>query len=111
MELKPTEKVFNQNTGNFMSDENSQTGQVSISQGVATTEPTEVCAAEKKGWVKGGLTMAICCTAPILIVAAISLLDLSLGVNASGALSVAAILACPVGMCFMMRMMNKMEQR
>jgi hypothetical protein len=58
-------------------------------------------------WLKGGLTMAICCAAPLLLVAAIALFGLSLGALASGALSLAALLACPVGMFLMMRMMMK----
>ena len=64
-----------------------------------------------KGWLKGPLGMAICCGAPLLLVAAISLFGLSLGAIASGALSLAAVLACPLGMYFMMRMMMKNNQK
>ena len=92
-----------------MSDENSQTGQVSASQEVGTVERTEVCSMEKKGWLKGPLGMAICCGAPLLLVAAVSLFGLSLGAIASGLLSLAAVLACPLGMYFMMRMMMKQK--
>jgi hypothetical protein len=60
-----------------------------------------------KGWLKGTLGMAICCGAPLLLIAAISFFGLSLGAIASGALSLVALLACPVGMFLMMRMMMK----
>jgi hypothetical protein len=59
------------------------------------------------GWFKGGLAMAICCGAPLLILAAVALFGISLGVLASGFFATAALLACPVGMYLMMRMMNK----
>jgi hypothetical protein len=60
-----------------------------------------------KGWLKGGLGMAVCCAAPLLLIAAIAFFGLSLGALASGLLSVAILLACPVGMFIMMRMMMK----
>lgn len=63
-----------------------------------------------KGWLNAGLMMAICCTTPLLVVGAIAFFGLSLGAIASGALSLAAVLACPVGMYLMMRMMNKKEE-
>lgn len=87
-----------------MSDENLQTGQVSASQEVGAIERTEVCSVEKKGWLKGPLGMAICCGGPLLLVAAISLFGVSLGAIASGVLSLAAVLTCPLGMWIMMRM-------
>ena len=55
----------------------------------ADTGPT--CHADASGWLKGGLTMAICCAAPLLVVAAIAFFGLSLGALASGALSLAAV--------------------
>jgi hypothetical protein len=51
--------------------------------------------------------MAICCVTPILLFAAIAFFGLSLGAIASGALSLVALLACPIGMYVMMRMMMK----
>jgi multisubunit Na+/H+ antiporter MnhG subunit len=60
-----------------------------------------------KSWFKGALGMAICCGAPLLLFAAIAFFGLSLGALASGALSLVAVLACPVGMFLMMRMMMK----
>lgn len=51
--------------------------------------------------------MTICCAAPLLLFAAVALFGLSLGAIASGALSILALLACPVGMFLMMRMMMK----
>lgn len=74
---------------------------------VESAEQAPACPVTGKGWLKGGLAMAICCGAPLLLVAAISLFGLSLGAIASGALSLAALLACPVGMYLMVRMMMK----
>jgi len=65
------------------------------------------CSMQGKGWFKGALGMAICCSAPILLFAAISFFGLSLGAIASGALSLVALLACPVGMLLMMRVIMK----
>lgn len=72
---------------------------------VKTENGSASCRVQGKGWLKGTLGMAICCAAPLLLVAAIAFL--SLGAIASGALSLAALLACPVGMFLMMRMMMK----
>ena len=66
-------------------------------------------AAQKKSTLKGMLMMAICCAAPILLLAAIPFLGAAFGSLAavgSGLLSVVALLACPVGMFLMMRMMT-----
>jgi hypothetical protein len=90
-----------------MTEENTQVGQTSAPQAIETTERSEVCSMGQKGWLKGPFGMAISCGTPLLLVAAISLFGLSLGSIASGALSLAAILACPVGMYLMMRMMTK----
>jgi hypothetical protein len=72
-----------------------------------TEDGSTACPMQGKGWFKGMLGMAICCAAPLLLVAAISFFGLSLGAIASGAFSVVALLACPVGMFLMMRMMSK----
>ena len=74
---------------------------------VGTDTDTASCKMQGKGWLKGVLPMAICCGAPLLLVAAISFFGLSLGAIASGALSLVAVLACPVGMFLMMRSMMK----
>ncbi len=74
---------------------------------VETKNDSPVCHAKGRGWLKGILPMAICCAAPLLLVVAIALFGISLGALASGFLSVAVLLACPVGMYLMMRMMNK----
>ena len=74
---------------------------------VKSEDGSAACPMQVKGWLKGPLGMAICCGAPLLLVAAISLFGLSLGAIASGALSLAAVVACPVGMYLMMRMMMK----
>jgi hypothetical protein len=89
-----------------MAEENTQSGQVA-SRTAEAIERTDVDAAEKKGWLKGGLAMTICCAAPLLVFGAVTLLGISLGALASGFLSIAAVLACPVGMYLMMRMMMK----
>ena len=65
------------------------------------------CSMQGKGWIKGTLGMAICCAAPLVLMAAIAFVGLSLGAIASGTLSLMALLACPVGMLLMMRMMMK----
>ena len=65
------------------------------------------CPVQGKGWIKEMLGMAICCTAPLLLVASIAFFGLSLGAIVSGAFSVVALLACPVGMFLMMRMMMR----
>jgi hypothetical protein len=73
-------------------------------------KPAEESAARPmhgKGWLKGALGMVICCAAPLLVFAAIAFFGLSLGAIASGALTLLAILACPIGMFLMMRMMMK----
>ena len=89
-----------------MADKHLETGQLSAPDGVETVGRTEACSGEKKGWLKGWLPMAICCAAPLLLVGAIALFGISLGAVASGFLSLAAVLACPLGMYFMMRMMT-----
>ncbi|MBI4527043.1 MAG: hypothetical protein HY695_24875 [Deltaproteobacteria bacterium] len=68
------------------------------------------CKMPAKDWLKGILPMAICCAAPLLLIAAIPILGLTFGSLAgiaSGLLSVVAVLACPVAMYLMMRMMMK----
>ena len=72
-----------------------------------TEDGPPACPVHGKGWVKGALGMAICCAAPLLLFAAIAFSGLSLGALASGTLSLAALLACPVGMFLMMRMVMK----
>lgn len=65
---------------------------------------------QKKKTLKGMLMMAVCCAVPLLLLAAIPFLAASFGSLAavgSGLLSVVALLACPVGMYLMMRMMMK----
>ena len=92
-----------------MSDESLETRQLSAPDGVETVGRTEACSVEKKGWLKGWLPMAICCAAPLLLLLAIPFLGAAFGSLAAvgtGLLTVAAVLACPLGMYFMMRMMT-----
>lgn len=70
------------------------------------TDPA-ACPMQRKSWFRGALGVAICCAAPLLLFAAIAFFSLSLGVIASGALSLATLLACPIGMFLMMRVMMK----
>jgi hypothetical protein len=52
--------------------------------------------------------MAVCCAAPLLVLAAVPFLGFSFGsytAAGGGLLSIVALLACPVGMYLMMRMM------
>ncbi|MGH7927114.1 MAG: DUF2933 domain-containing protein [Candidatus Binatia bacterium] len=74
---------------------------------VEAKDAQSACQIRARSWLKGGLGMAICCTAPLLLVAAVAFFGISLGALASGFLTVAALLACPVGMFLMMRMMMK----
>ena len=63
--------------------------------------------APKKRTLKGMLMMAVCCAAPLLLLAAIPFLAVtsdSFAAVGSGWLSIVALLACPVGMYLMMRM-------
>ena len=79
--------------------------EVSSVQEISATERSEVFQVEGKGWKRW--LPAICCGAPLLLLAAITLFGASLTALASGLLSLAAVLACPLGMYFMMRMMMK----
>jgi len=74
------------------------------------TESGSTCQMQGKGWLKGGLAMGICCAAPLLLIGAMTLFGISLGALARGFLTLAALLACPVGMYLMMRIVNKKEQ-
>ena len=79
----------------------------STTSAVKTQKGSAACPIQGKSWVKGALGMAICCAAPLLLFAAIAGFGFSLGAIASGALSSLALLACPVGMYLMMRMMMR----
>jgi Flp pilus assembly protein TadB len=89
-----------------MTEENTQARQVT-SQTNGSMDRSEAMAMEKKGLFKGGLAMIICCVAPLLVLGTVTLFGISLGAFASGFVSLAALLACPVGMYLMMRMMTK----
>ncbi len=81
--------------------------QISSAEGVEDVEISEARQGQKKGRLKGILMMALCCGAPLLLVAAVTLFGISLGTIASRALNLAVLLACPLGMYFMMLMMTK----
>ena len=76
---------------------------------VESENDPSACKMQGKGWLKGSLAMILCCSVPVLAFGAITLFGISLGALASGFLSIAAVLACPVGMYFMMRMMKNGE--
>jgi hypothetical protein len=78
---------------------------------IKTEASSGACPMQGKAWLKGPLGMAICCAAPILLIATISFFGFSLGAIASGTLSLVALLACPVGIFLMMRMMMKQEDQ
>ncbi len=92
-------------------EENDRGPQIASDRITAVGEP-QAAQEPKKSTLKGMLMMAVCCAAPLLLLAAIPFLGLTLGSFAavgSGLLSVVALLACPVGMYLMMRMMNKRQ--
>jgi len=77
-------------------------------QEASASERSEVCQVEGKGWKRW--LPAICCGAPLVLLLAIPFVGSifgSLAAVASGLLSLAAVLACPLGMYLMMRMMMK----
>jgi hypothetical protein len=74
---------------------------------VKTEKESAAGAMQAQSWIKGALGMAICCAAPLLLFAAIAVFGFSLGAIASGAVSLIALLACPVGMYLMMRIMMR----
>ncbi|HSC41420.1 MAG TPA: hypothetical protein VLH17_04000 [Candidatus Binatia bacterium] len=93
----------------FLDTEESPAGNPS-GAGAQSKNGSAGCSMQGKGWFKGALGMAICCAAPILLFAAISFFGLSLGAIASETLSLVVLLACPVGMFLMMRVMIREKQ-
>jgi hypothetical protein len=91
----------------IFAEEQKVTAENSIAAAVKPEHGSTACPIQGKSWIKGILGMAVCCVAPLLLVAAIAFFGLSLGAIASGAVSLVALLACPVGMYVMMRMMMK----
>jgi hypothetical protein len=106
-----TVKVRGEQTGVFMSDRVLTEGKKAQAENPTAIKKAETgadpCPIQSRGWLKGPLGMAICCGAPLLLIAAVSFFGLSLGAIASGALSLVALLACPVGMFLMMRAIRK----
>jgi hypothetical protein len=87
---------------------NDKASQVASDEAVVVGE-AEAPKKQEKRTLKGMLTMAICCAAPLLLLGAIPFLGAifgSLAAVGSGLLSIVAWLACPVGMFLMMRMMG-----
>lgn len=93
-----------------MADKKIQVKEAPVSQRAHDAERIESGSIEKKRWLKGGLAMAICCAAPLLLLAAIPFLAAAFGSLASPGnvlLGILALAACPVGMFVMMRIMMK----
>ena len=67
------------------------------------------CGMGRKGF-KGGLMMAACCGAPLLILLVLPLVGSVFGRIGISALKTLAFLACPVGMGFMMWMMMRAQR-
>jgi hypothetical protein len=88
----------------IMAEEQKLVAESSTAAAMKPENESAACPMQAKGRIKGILGIAICCAAPLLLVAAIAFFGLSLGAIGSGALSVVALLACPVGMFLMMRM-------
>ncbi|MEK6717645.1 MAG: hypothetical protein AABZ16_09160 [candidate division NC10 bacterium] len=79
------------------------------SQTTGTLEPGQ--APQKKAGMGSFLKMAACCGGMLLLLPALGLVSAGgLAAVAGSALSVAAVLACPIGMYFMMRGMMKRGQ-
>ncbi|MBI4571712.1 MAG: hypothetical protein HY713_00285 [candidate division NC10 bacterium] len=81
----------------------------SASQTTGPLEPGQT--PQKKGGIGGFWKMAACCGGMLLLLPALGLVNLG-GVAAVGGslLSLVAVLACPIGMYLMMRMMMKQGQ-
>jgi hypothetical protein len=97
--------------GDFMSDQieakrQAENLQVPSVDRVAV-EPAEVAQEQTKWTLKGMLMMALCCGAPLLLILAITLFGISLAGVGGSLLFFVVLLACPLGMYFMMRMTNK----
>ena len=109
----PVELKVNERTPHISSGEKVEetTGAEVLSPEVVNAaETAEAPPQQKQGGLKGMLMMAACCAAPLLLLAAIPFLGAAFGSLAgvgSGLLTIVALLACPVGMFLMMRMMTK----
>ncbi len=88
--------------------ENGKMSQILSGVAVAAEAP-EAASGENTRTLKGVLMMVVCCATPLLLFAVIPFLAATMGSLAaagSGLLSLVALLACPVGMFLMMRMMK-----
>jgi len=89
------------------SSEEARVTEISPVERVEAVEGSEVSQDQKKNSLKGTLMMALWCGAPLLLILAIPLFGFSLAGVAGTVLPYLALLVCPLGMYFMMRMMNK----
>jgi len=94
-------------TEQIQSSEEAGVTEISPVERVEAVEGSEVSQEQKKNSLKGMLMMALCCGAPLVLISAIPLFGFSLAGVAGTVLPYIALLACPLGMYFMMRMMNK----
>jgi len=94
-------------TEQIQSSEEARVTEISPVERVEAVEGSEVSQDQKKNSLKGMLMMALCCGAPLLLILAIPLFGFSLAGVAGTVLPYIVLLVCPLGMYFMMRMMNK----
>ncbi|MFQ5684139.1 MAG: hypothetical protein ACE5HC_12800 [Candidatus Binatia bacterium] len=87
--------------------ERTESPQISSVGGGGAIEGPEGSQTQKKWTLKGMLMMAACCGAPLLLLLAIPLFGFSLAGVGGALLPFIVLLACPVGMYLMMRMMSK----
>ena len=92
-------------SGQIQLKETKESEKGSSVEDVEAVDASDACQVQNKGWLKGMPPMAICCGVPVLLLAAISLFGISLAGVGGTLLNLAAVLACPLGMYLMMRMM------
>ena len=99
------------------SDQGNKVGESCCAMAPGTPPPSDAAKTPKgrsmkSGGIAGFWKMAACCGGMLLLLPALGLVSAGgIAAVAGSALSVAAALACPLGMYFMMRAMMKQEKR